>query len=48
MIPLYRKSRDRAQQVGLRPVARQMLDRLVDEEADILRALARFVVERES
>ena len=36
VIPLYREAGDGAQQVGFAAVARQMLDRLVDEEAGLL------------
>src|SRR6185369_4855389 len=36
VIPLYRKAGDRAQQIGFIAVLRQMLDRLVDEQARLM------------
>src|SRR6185295_7779150 len=46
MIPLDGEARDGAQQVRLRPVVRQMLDRLVDEETRLL-ARTRLAQERD-
>ena len=36
MVPLYRKARDGAQQIGFSPWPDKMLDRLVDEQARLL------------
>jgi hypothetical protein len=36
MVSFYRKAGDGAQEVGLVAVARQMLDRLIDEKARLL------------
>jgi len=36
VIPLYGKARDRTKQIGLGPVARQMLDGLIDKETRLL------------